>query len=387
MDKRDYYEVLGVSKTASADDIKKAYRQKAKEYHPDLHPGDKECEEKFKELNEANEILSDPDKRAKYDQFGHAAFDPTQGGGAGGAYGGSAGGSYSGGFGGFEDIFGSIFSGFGFSGQSSNRRSAAQRGDDIKLYVELTLEEAAFGCSKEIGVTKTVKCDQCGGTGSRSRARAKCTVCNGSGVQRRVTNSFLGQMVREVACENCGGRGFVINDPCGTCGGRGILKRSVKITADFPKGINEGQSLRKSGQGDAGINGGPDGDLYLSVRIKKHKTFVRKDYDIYQSIFLTYPQLVLGTTIKVPGLDGMMDLVIPEGTQSGKEIRVPGKGVPVLNTKSNRGDMYVTVNVTIPTKLNEQQKQVLRQFDDMTDRILSTDQSADPKKGFKKFKK
>lgn len=384
MEKRDYYEVLGVPKTASADEIKKAYRQLAKQYHPDLHPDDKECEEKFKEINEANEVLSDPDKRAKYDQFGHAAFDPTQG--AGGFQGGS--GNYSGGFG-FEDIFGSIFSGFGFGGSSSGaRRSAAQRGEDIRLYVDLTLEEAAFGCQKEINVTKTVKCEQCAGTGSKSKTKAKCTVCNGSGVQRKVSNSFLGQMVREVACENCGGRGFVINDPCGVCGGRGILRKSTKVIADFPKGINEGQSLKKPGQGDSGINGGPNGDLYLSVRIKKHKTFVRKDYDIYQTIFLTYPQLVLGTSVKVAGLDGMFDLYIPEGTPSGKEIRVPGKGVPVLNTKNNRGDMYVTVNVVIPTKLNEQQKSILRQFDDSTDRILSTDQQADPRKGFfGKFKK
>ncbi|MBP5312785.1 MAG: molecular chaperone DnaJ [Clostridia bacterium] len=384
MEKRDYYEVLGVPKTASADEIKKAYRQLAKQYHPDLHPGDKACEEKFKEINEANEILSDPATRSKYDQFGHAAFDPSAGAGGTGDFSGA----YSGGFGGFEDILGSFFGGFGFGGSSSQRRSSAMRGEDIKVYVELTLEEAAFGCQKEVGITKTVPCDACSGTGSKSRAKAKCTVCNGSGVVRRVTNSFLGQMVREAPCDNCGGNGFIITDPCSVCAGRGIVRKSVKITADFPKGINEGQSLKKSGQGNSGINGGPNGDLLLSVRLKKHKIFVRKDYDIYQKIYLTYPQLALGTTVKVAGLDSMYDLKIPEGTDSGKEFRMVGKGVPVLNKNNSRGDMYVTVEVVIPSRLNEQQKSILRQYDEATDHILNTDQQADPKKGFfSKFKK
>ncbi len=385
MDKRDYYEVLGVSKNATADEIKKAYRQLAKQYHPDLHPGDKECEEKFKELNEANEVLSDPDKRAKYDQFGHAAFDPTSG--AGGS--GFSGSGFTGGFGGFDDILGSIFSNFGFGGSTSGqRRSSAVRGDDLKVYVELTLEEAAFGCTKEVNIQKTVPCDQCAGTGSKSKTRAKCTVCGGSGYQRKVTNSFLGQMVREMPCENCNGTGFTITDPCGTCGGRGWMRRTVKITADFPRGINEGQSLKKAGQGNMGLNGGPNGDLYLSVKLKKHKTFTRENYDIYQTVYLTFPQLALGTTVKIPGLDSMVDLKIPEGTPSGKQFRITGKGVPVLNTKTNRGDMFVTVEVVIPSKLTEQQKAILREYDDAGDKILRTDQQADPKKGFfGKFKK
>ncbi|MBQ7445268.1 MAG: molecular chaperone DnaJ [Clostridia bacterium] len=387
MDKRDYYEVMGLSKDATADDIKKAYRQLAKKYHPDLHPGDKECEEKFKELNEANEILSDPDKRAKYDQFGHAAFDPSSGAGAGGGASGFEG--FSGGFGGFDDIIGSIFSGFGFGGGSgSQRRNASMKGEDIRLYVDLTLEEAAFGCHKDINVTKTLPCDQCAGTGSKSKTKAKCANCGGTGYQRRVTNSFLGQMVREVPCDNCGGKGFTITDPCGACSGRGIVRKTVKVSADFPKGINEGQSLKKSGQGNVGINGGQNGDLYLSVRIKPNSQFTRKDFDIYQTIYLTYPQLVLGTVVKVAGLDQMFDVKIPEGTPSGKEFRIAGRGVPVLNSKNQRGDMYVTVQVVIPSKLNDSQKAILREFDDATDRILSTDKQADPKKGFfGKFKK
>lgn len=385
MDKRDYYEVMGLSKDATADDIKKAYRQLAKKYHPDLHPGDKECEERFKELNEANEILSDPDKRAKYDQFGHAAFDPSSG--AGGGASGFEG--FSGGFGGFDDIIGSIFSGFGFGGGSgSQRRNASMKGEDIRLYVDLTLEEAAFGCHKDINVTKTLPCDQCAGTGSKSKTKAKCATCGGTGYQRRVTNSFLGQMVREVPCDNCGGKGFTITDPCGACSGRGIVRKTVKVSADFPKGINEGQSLKKSGQGNVGINGGQNGDLYLSVRIKPNSQFTRKDFDIYQTIYLTYPQLVLGTVVKVAGLDQMFDVKIPEGTPSGKEFRIAGRGVPVLNSKNQRGDMYVTVQVVIPSKLNDSQKAILREFDDATDRILSTDKQADPKKGFfGKFKK
>ena len=384
MEKRDYYEVLGVPKTASAEEIKKAYWKLAKQYHPDLHPDDKECEEKFKEINEANEVLSDPEKRAKYDQFGHAAFDPNAGAGDGGF-----GSPFSGGFGGFDDILGSIFGSFGFGGSSSGtRKNAARKGEDIKVYVELTLEEAAFGCSKDVNVTKTLPCDQCNGTGSKSKTRTKCSVCGGSGYQRKVTNSILGQMVREMPCENCGGTGTTITDPCPNCSGRGIVRKTVKVRADFPKGINEGQSLKKPGQGNSGINGGPNGDLYFAVKLKKHKIFTREDYDIYQKIYLTYPQLVLGTTVKISGLDGEESLRIPEGTPSGKRFRITGKGIPVLNAKSNRGDMYVDVEVVIPARLNEQQKSILRQFDDATDRILNTDEQAEPNRGFfGRFKK
>ncbi|MBP1587494.1 MAG: molecular chaperone DnaJ [Clostridia bacterium] len=376
MDKRDYYEVLGVSKNASADEIKKAYRQLAKKYHPDLHPGDKECEEKLKEANEAYEVLSDPDKKAKYDQFGHAAFDQTAGGAGYGGFSGDFGGFS----GGFEDLFSSFFGG-GFGTRRGASRNQPVRGDDLKIYVDLTIEEAAFGCTREFTVTRNVKCDQCDGTGSKSRTRTSCKTCNGTGTQRRVTNTLLGQMVREMPCETCSGNGYTISDPCGACAGKGIVRKAIKETADFPKGINEGQSLKKSGKGNAGINGGANGDLYVSVRLKKHPVFTREGNDIFQSIFLTYPQAVIGTTVKIKGLDGDIDLKIPEGTQNGKKFRVTGKGVPVLNSKNMRGDMVCEVNIVIPTRLNEAQKDILRKFDEATDNILKTDEPADPKKG------
>lgn len=377
MDKRDYYEVLGIPKTASAEDIKKAYRQAAKKYHPDLHPGDKECEEKLKEVNEAYDVLSDPDKKAKYDQFGHAAFDQTAG---GPGYGGFEGG-FSGFTGGFDDILNSFFGGgFGTRSRGASRNQAV-RGDDLKVYIDLTIEEAAFGCVKEFTVTKNIKCDQCDGTGSKSKTRTTCKTCNGSGTQRRVTNTLLGQMVREMPCETCGGNGYTIADPCPACSGKGIVRKPVKETADFPKGINEGQSLRRSGRGNAGLNGGQPGDLFISVRLKKHEIFTRDGNDIHQTVYLTYPQAVIGTTVKIKGLDGDIDLKIPEGTQNGKKFRVTGKGVPVLNSKSMRGDMICEVSIVIPSKLNEAQKDILRRFDEATDNILKTDEPADPKRG------
>ena len=376
MDKRDYYEVLGVPRSASAEDIKKAYRQAAKKYHPDLHPGDKECEEKLKEANEAYEVLSDPDKKAKYDQFGHAAFDQTAGGGYGGFEG-----SFGGFTGGFDDILNSFFGGGFSTSRRSGSRNQPIRGEDLKVYIDLTIEESAFGCTKEFTVTKNLKCDQCDGTGSRSKTRTTCSACGGKGTQRRVTSTLLGQMVREMPCETCGGAGYTINDPCGQCGGKGIVRKAVKETVEFPKGINEGQSLRRSGRGNAGINGGANGDLLAAVRLKKHAVFTREGNDIFQSIYLTYPQAVIGTTVRIKGLDGDIELKIPEGTQNGKKFRITGKGVPVLNTKSMRGDMVCEVNILIPTRLNDAQKDILRKFDEATDNILKTEEPADPKRG------
>jgi molecular chaperone DnaJ len=376
MEKRDYYEVLGVSKGASDEEIKKAYRQMAKKYHPDLHPDDKECEEKFKECNEAYEVLSDPEKKAKYDQFGHAAFDQTAGAGQG-PFGG-------GGFsftGGFDDILNSFFGG-GFT-RSSTRSSRNQptKGDDLRVYIDLTLEEAAFGCKKDFSITKNLTCEQCAGTGSASKTKTTCKACNGTGTQRKVTTTILGQMVRETTCESCNGSGYTVSDPCPACGGKGMIRRTVKDTAEFPKGINEGQSLRKAGKGNPGTNGGPNGDLYVSVRLKKHKIFTRDGNDVHQTVYLTYPQAVIGTTVKIPGLDGDIELKIPEGTQNGKVFRVTGKGVPVLNSKSMRGDMLAEISIVIPSRLTEAQKEILRNFDAATDNVLGSDSTADPKKG------
>ncbi len=359
-DKRDYYEVLGVDKNASADEIKKAYRKVAKMYHPDLHPGDAEAEAKFKEANEAYDVLSDAEKKSKYDQFGHAAFDQTAGGYGGGAYGG--------GFGGFEDIFSSFFGG-GFGGGGAARRNAPQKGENVKTYVDLTFMEAAFGVSKEVSINKFVKCDDCAGTGSKSKATAKCTACGGSGTVRRVSNSVFGQIMREAPCDKCGGSGTIITDPCTSCAGRGKVRKNVTVTVKFPAGINEGQSISMSGNGNPGVNGGPNGDLLVGVRIKKDPRFVRDGFDVYEDISLSFAQAAVGTTVQIDSLDGKIDLKIPEGTQFGTKFKLKGKGIPKLNQNS-RGDLFVVVSVEVPKKLNEAQKDILREFDKATDNLL-----------------
>ena len=382
MDKRDYYEVLGVEKSASEDEIKKAYRKVAKMYHPDLHPGDKEAEEKFKEANEAYEVLSDPDKKAKYDQFGHAAFDPSAGGYSGGGFGG-----FNGDFGGFGDIFSSFFGG-GFGGQSQRRGNRPMAGEDIRIYVDLTFEEAAFGCEKEVSISRIENCEACGGTGSQSRKKTKCSACNGTGTRRVTRQTILGSMVSETVCESCRGAGTVVTDPCQVCNGKGKIKKNTKINVRFPKGINEGQSLRMEGKANAGSFGGPAGDLYVAPRIKKHKIFTRDGYDVLQTIKLSYPQMVVGTTINVDGLrDTKVELGIPEGTQDGKTFRIKGKGIPKLNQEGSFGDMIVTVKVDIPTRLTDAQKDILRQFDAATDDLLSGSDPAPKKNIFGKKKK
>ena len=368
-DKRDYYEVLGVSKGATADEIKKAYRKVAKQYHPDLHPGDAEAEAKFKEANEAYDVLSDPDKKSKYDQFGHAAFDQTAGGGYG------AGGFNGGGFGGFEDIFSSFFGG-GFGGGASARRNAPQKGENIKTYIDLTFMEAAFGVSKDISVNKFVKCDDCAGTGSKSKTTAKCDGCGGSGTVRRVSNSVFGQIMREATCEKCGGSGSVINDPCTSCAGRGKVRKNVTVNVKFPAGINEGQSLSMNGKGNPGVNGGPNGDLLVGVRIKKDPRFTRDGYDVLENISLSFAQAAVGTTVQIDSLDGKIDLKIPEGTQYGTKFKLKGKGIPKLN-QNTRGDMFVVVSIDIPTKLNDAQKDILKSFDEATDNLLGTNKTSD----------
>lgn len=380
MDKRDYYEVLGVNKSASDEEIKKAYRKVAKQYHPDLHPGDKAAEEKFKEANEAYEILSDPQKKAKYDQFGHAAFDQSAG---GGGY------SYStSDFGDLGDIFGSFFGGGfgGFGGRSQRRANAAMQGEDIRVYVDLTFEEAAFGCEKDISVKKNCTCDACAGTGSKSRNKERCKACNGTGFIKKTTRTILGMMSSEQPCETCRGQGYVVTDPCGSCAGRGILKQDVKTTIKFPKGINEGQSIQMNGKGNCGINGGPAGDLYVSVRLKKHKIFTRDGFDVLQTIELTYPQMVLGAVVEIDSLDGKTTLEIPEGTQNGKQFRMKNIGIPKLRQPDSRGDMVVTVNVVIPKRLDDNAKEILKSFDSATDNLLAGHELPKKNSFFKKKK-
>ena len=351
-DKRDYYEVLGVSKGASEDEIKKAYRKLAKKYHPDLNPGNKEAEAKFKEAGEAYEVLGDKEKRAKYDQFGHAAFDPNMG---GGSYGGSG---FGGGGFGFEDIFESFFGG-GFGGGS--RRNGPQRGSDIKTYLEITFEEAAFGTEKEITINKYVPCDTCEGTGSKSKNTATCPTCHGSGQVQVSQATPFGHFTNVKTCDKCRGTGKIITDPCPNCGGNGKVRRAVKTKVKIPAGIDNGQAISLSGQGEPGSRGGQPGDLLISIRVKKHPVLRRDGFDIFLDKDITFVQAALGDTIKVTTLDGDVTMTIPEGTQTGVSFKLRGKGVQKLRG-SGRGDQYVKVNIVVPKKLSEKQKALLREF-------------------------
>ena len=354
-DKRDYYEVLGVNRGASDDEIKKAYRKEAKKYHPDLHPGDKEAEAKFKEVNEAYEVLSDKDKKARYDQFGHAGVDPNYG----------AGGAGAGGFGGFED-FGDIFSnifGGGFGGFGGQRRNGPVRGNDIRTSVLLTFEEAAFGCKKRVEVTRQEECPTCKGSGAKpGTSPVKCKKCNGSGRIRTQTRTPFGMMANETVCPDCRGSGKVIIEPCRDCRGTGRVRKSNKIEVSIPAGINEGQSMQIPGQGEMGQRGGQTGDLLVTIRIKPHEIFRREDYDVYIDMPVTFVQAALGATIKVPTIDGIVEYDIPEGTQTGSMFRLKNKGIQYLRSK-NRGDQYVKVDVEVPKNLSQAQKDILKQFD------------------------
>ncbi|MBO4563047.1 MAG: molecular chaperone DnaJ [Clostridia bacterium] len=358
-DKRDYYEVLGVPKTASDDDIKSAFRRMAKQYHPDLHPDDKEAEAKFKEVNEAYEVLSNPDKREKYDQFGHAAFDPTAGGGYSSGWSGFGGGSPFGssGFGGFGDIFGDFFGG----GASSSRASAnsAVRGENLRQSVTITFEEAAFGCEKEIQYRREENCASCGGTGAAAGSQPQtCPTCGGRGTVTRVQNTILGSMQTTVPCSACGGTGKIIKDPCKACGGNGRVRTIQKRKFKIPAGIDDGQTIRLSGGGDEGYRGGSNGDLHISIRVKPHKRFVRDGADIHQNITIPVTTAILGGSINVPTLERDCKLNIPEGTPSQKTFRMKGFGIQKLNSQE-KGDMYVNITVDIPKKLTEKQRELV----------------------------
>lgn len=353
-DKRDYYEVLGVQKGASDDEIKKAFRRKSKEYHPDLHPGDKEAEEKFKEVNEAYQVLSDADKRDKYDRFGHAGVDPNFG--AGGGFNG-------GGFGGFDfgDIFGDIFGG-GFGG--GRTRNGPKRGADIRQVIDITFEEAAFGCSKKINVTAQEKCESCGGTGAKKGTPVEtCQNCHGTGRVQTRQRTILGYMTTETVCPQCRGDGKIIKEPCRDCRGTGVVRKNKTIEVQIPPGIDNGQTIQLSGNGEAGAKGGPNGDLLITVRVRPHEIFKRDEYDVYIDMPITFAQAALGAKIQVPTLDGAVEFTIPEGTQTGSKFRMKGKGIPYLRSKS-RGDEYVTVTVEVPRNLSSRQKEMLRSFDE-----------------------
>ena len=353
-EKRDYYEVLGVSKGASEDELKKAYRKLAKENHPDLHPGDKECEARFKEINEAYEVLSDSDKRAKYDQFGHAAFDPNQG--FGGGFGGFEG------FGGFGDIFGDIFGGFGGFGGGGRNPNAPRKGDNLRATVNIKFEEAAFGVKKEVFVAKVEQCPDCKGTGCAEGTTAEvCPDCKGTGSVKTTQRTPFGMVQSTGQCPKCKGRGKIIHTPCKSCRGIGSVRRQHKVTVSVPAGIDDGQTISLRGQGNAGINGGPAGDLLITVLVQPHARFERDGASILLEQEVSFAQAALGSEIEVPTLDGKVKLNIPEGTQPGSVFRLKGKGVPYLRA-NGRGDQFVTVKVAVPKNMSSAQKEALRHY-------------------------
>ena len=357
--KRDYYEVLGVSKSASDDEIKKAYRKLAKKYHPDMNPGDKEAEAKFKEVNEAYSILSDKEKRARYDQFGHAGVDPNYGAGGPG-----------GGFGGFDmgdidlgDIFGSFFGGgFGGFGGSGQRRNGPQKGESLRANLTITFEEAAFGCEKEINLNRTEECDACHGSGCEPGTTAEtCPDCRGTGVVRVQQRTGGFAFSSTAPCSRCRGTGKIIHSPCKSCGGSGSVKKSKRITVTIPAGIDDGQAISLRGQGNAGKNGGPAGDLIVGVRVKPHPQFRRDGTTVLYEQPVSFFQAAMGAELEIPTIDGKVKYTLPAGTQPGTTFRLRGKGIPELRGRG-RGDQYVTVRVQVPTSLNSEQKEALRAF-------------------------
>jgi len=356
-DKRDYYEVLELSKGASEDEIKKAYRRLAKKYHPDMNPGDKEAEVKFKEVNEAYDVLSDPDKKAKYDQYGHAAFDPASGGFGGGGFSG---------FDGFDinDIFSNIFGGGfgGFGGGSARRSNGPVRGEDIRVRITLSFEEAVFGCKKDIQYQRIQKCSDCNGTGAAAGTGSKtCPDCQGRGQVRVQQRTPFGMMQTTRECEKCSGTGKIIENPCKCCKGAGFIKATKKLTVTIPAGIDDGQGIALRGEGCDGRNGGSAGNLNITCSVRPHAFFERDGYDIYSDIPVNFVDLTLGAEIQVPTIDGNEKLTIPEGTQTGTTFTLKGKGVQVVNS-SRRGNMYVTVVAETPKSLSKKQKELLRDF-------------------------
>lgn len=361
-DKRDYYEVLGVDKNADEATIKKAYRQLAKKYHPDLNPGDKTAEAKFKEVNEAYEVLSDSEKKARYDQFGHAGVDPNFNAGGGSGFGG--------GFGGFDDlgdIFSSIFGGgFGGSGTRRSNPNAPRRGADTVISLTLSFEEAAKGCTKQINVSHVETCPDCKGSGAKPGTSVKtCGECGGTGQVTSTQRTPFGVMQTQHQCSRCGGKGKFVETPCPKCGGRGRIRVTKQQSVNVPAGIDDQQVLNVRGQGDAGINGGPAGDLRIEVNVRPHPIFERDGFDVYCEVPVTFVQAALGAEISVPTLDGNVKFKIHEGTQPGDEFKLSGKGIKRIQG-SGRGDQFVKITVEIPKNLSNAQKDALRGFESMT---------------------
>lgn len=378
-EKRDYYEVLGVDKNASSDDIKKAYRQMAKKYHPDLNPGDKDAEAKFKECNEAYEVLSDPDKKARYDRYGHAGVDPNYGAGQGGGFGG---------FGDMDFDLGDIFSTFfggGFSGSAKNSNpNAPKRGSDITVSVTVSFEEAAKGCKRTVDALRIEVCDQCSGSGAAKGTTTKtCSDCGGRGQVTTQQRTPFGVISSSKPCPKCGGRGIVIPTPCQKCKGAGRIRRSAKIDVNVPAGIDDGQVFTVRGEGNRGINGGPSGDLKVGVNVRPHPFFEREGNDVWCDVTLNFAQAALGDEILVPTLDGKVKYTIPPGTQNGYVFKLRGRGIPNVNGRG-RGDQLVRIFVEVPKKLTERQKDMIRElYDDMGVKSpLSAEPDQDDRRGF-----
>ena len=366
MAKRDYYEVLGVDKNASADEIKKAYRKLAVKYHPDKNPGDKEAEEKFKEAAEAYSILSDADKKARYDQFGHAGVD-------------GAGPDFSGGFGNLNDILNDLFGGAfgggfgGFSGfgggfgggRGGQRQQRVYRGRDIRVRVKLTLEEIAKGVEKEISIEKSVPCSECGGRGARNSSDIKtCSACGGTGQVQRVVNSLFGQTVTYSTCQQCGGEGKVITNPCRSCGGSGLVRKRETIKVKIPAGVEAGMQLTIAGEGHAAKNNGINGDLLVVIEEQEHPDFKREGNNLYYTKIVSLPEAILGAEVEIPCMDGPRRIKIDAGTQSGTVTRINGKGLPTVNGYGGTGDLYVKIAVWIPKKLDKEDKAVIESLRD-----------------------
>ena len=375
--KRDYYEVLGVSRGASEDEIKKAYKKMARKYHPDLNPGDKTAEEKFKEVNEAYEVLSDADKKARYDQYGHAGVDPNFG---AGGFGGGFDGSFD--FGDLGDIFGSFFGG-GFGGGRRTNPNAPQRGESIRMSIAISFEEAAFGCEKAVTVERYETCDTCHGNGCAPGTSPEvCPDCHGTGTVQVRRQTPMGVFATSSPCPKCGGTGRIIHQPCKDCRGSGMVRKKKTIQASIPAGIDNGQTISIRGQGNAGKNGGPAGDLLITITVRPHELFRREGTSVLCEAPITFTQAVLGAELEIPTIDGKVKYTLPEGTQSGTTFRLKGKGIPSINGRG-RGDQYVTVYIETPKNLNKEQKEALKKFAE----TMGESNYEEQKKFFKKFKK
>ena len=375
--KRDYYEVLGVEKNATPEQIKKAYRKLAKKYHPDMNPGDDEAANKFKEVNEAYEVLSDEDKKAKYDQFGFDGLDPNFG--AGG---------FGGGFGGFDfgDILSSVFGGGGFGGfggGGGHDRNAPMQGPNLREVLRLTFEEAAFGCEKDLPIERIEACKECHGKGTTDPNGVQtCQRCHGTGVIQTQQRTPFGVMQTQQECPECGGDGHIIKNPCKVCSGRGLVRRRTTVHVKVPAGINNGQAINMHGQGHVGRNGGPNGDLIISIAVSPHPLFTRDGFDVHYTHPVSFVDATLGGELEIPTIDGKVKYNLPAGTQGDTTFRLKGKGIPELNGRG-RGDQYVTVYIETPRNLNREQKEALKKFAES----VGDNNYEERKKFFKKFKK